>query len=216
MGWGEFSMVKIGTLFMISLLATSCSFFGIQNEEGPSFKVIEKNGNFEIREYSSYIIAKTTVEGSYDDSSGEAFRILAGYIFGKNKGNKKIAMTSPVEMEEKPTKIAMTSPVEMSQVGDSFTMSFSMPSKYKIDDLPEPLDERISFEKIEPRTVASHEFSWFSSKKRNLKKAEELRNWLKGNKNYIVDDTHTFAGYNPPWTLPFLKRNEVHLKLEKK
>lgn len=199
---------------ILTLLTSSCSFFGIQNEESPKYKVVVKEGDFEIREYEAYIIAKTTVKGDFDDSSGDAFRILAGYIFGKNKGEKKIAMTSPVEMEQSSAKIAMTSPVEMSQAGDSYTMAFSMPSKYKMEDLPEPLDNRIVFEEVKPKLVAVHRFSWLSSQKKNNKKAKELRDWLSKNKKYEYNNEYTYAGYNPPWTIPFLRRNEVLIQLK--
>jgi len=186
---------------------------GIQNEEGPKYTVLVKDGNFEIRQYSSYVIAETTIKGDFDNASGDAFRILAGYIFGKNKGANKIAMTSPVEMEQSATKIAMTSPVEMQQDDNRFTMRFSMPSQYKIEDLPEPLDSRITFEVIEPEVRASNRYSWLSSKKRSFKKSQELRAWLKSQDDYTANKDYVYAGYNPPWTLPFFRRNEVHIAL---
>jgi len=204
--------MKIVT-FLLPLFITSCSLFGIQNEEGPKYKVLIKDGEFEIRKYEPYIVAKTILKGNFDDSSGDGFRILAGYIFGKNKGDKKIAMTSPVKMNQESTKIAMTSPVKMNQSGDSFTMAFSMPSQYTLANLPEPLDNRITFQKLESRLVASHKFSWLSSKKKNDQKAKELREWLKEHNQYKAMDNYSYAGYNPPWTIPFLRRNEVHIEL---
>lgn len=204
-------ILTIGFLFIMS----SCSLFGIQSEERPQYEVITKEGDFEIRKYSSYIVAKVSIDGSYDNSSGKAFRILAGYIFGKNKSNKEISMTSPVQMNQgaKSEKIAMTSPVEMKQQSESFEMSFMMPSKYSLDQLPEPLDPRIKFEEVSPRVVASVQFTWLTSEKRNKNKAKELRNWLKKIPQYNVSSSFSYAGYNPPWTLPFLRRNEVHIEL---
>ena len=187
---------------------------GIQNEESPKYTILLKEGDFEIRQYSSYVIAETTIDGDFDNASGDAFRILAGYIFGKNKGEAKIAMTSPVEMEQNATKIAMTSPVEMQQDDNRFTMRFSMPSQYKIEDLPEPLDSRITFEMIEPEVRASNRYSWLSSKTRSLKKSQELRVWLNKQSDYTANKDYVYAGYNPPWTLPFLRRNEVHIVLK--
>ena len=200
---------------LVSLLNfSSCSLFGIQSEEGPKYKVLNKEANFEIRKYEPYIVAETSVEGSYDESSGDAFRILAGYIFGKNKGNNKISMTSPVESKQEPSKIAMTSPVTMNQNGKSYTMSFSMPSKYTLKELPEPLDNRINFREVKEKFVAVHRFSWLSSKKKNDRKAKELRDWLKKSSNYTYQNTYSYAGYNPPWTIPFLRRNEVLIPLK--
>jgi hypothetical protein len=202
---------------LLSLLNfSSCSLLGIQSEEGPKYKVQDREANFEIRQYSPYIVAQISIEGNYDESSGDAFRILAGYIFGKNKGNKKLSMNSPVESKQEPSKIAMTSPVTMNQSRNNFTMSFSMPSKYTLKELPEPLDSRIKFREIKEKIVAVHRFSWLSSKDKNDKKAKELRQWLKKSDKYTYKNTYSYAGYNPPWTIPFLRRNEVLIPLQEK
>jgi hypothetical protein len=204
-------IILILSLFTI----TSCSLFGVQNEESVKYKVLVKDGDFEIREYSSYIVAKTTIEGNYNKSSSKAFKRLAGYIFGKNKTKINVAMTSPVVVKESSQKIAMTSPVEMNQSGSSYTMSFSMPSKYTIETLPDPIDNNIFFQQVPSQIKATHRFSWFSSKDKNKVKANELRKWLQNHKGYKVSENYSFAGYNPPWTLPFLKRNEIHIELKK-
>jgi len=203
-------------LLTSQFLLLSCSLVGIQKEESPKYKVLNKEKNFEIREYAPYIIAKVTVKGDFHDSSSEAFKILAGYIFGKNKGKKKISMTSPVEIDPGPLKIAMTSPVEMNQAGDIYTMAFSMPIKFTIQELPDPLDQRIVFEEVKSKIVGAHRFSWFSSQYKNDKKAQDLREWLSHYKEYNAKDNYTYAGYNPPWTLPFLRRNEIFIKVQKK
>ena len=202
-------IIMLSTVFAVS----SCSLLGIQNEEGPQYKVLIKDGGFEIRQYSSYVVAETTIDGDFDNASSSAFRILAGYIFGKNKGDKKIAMTSPVEMEQRSSRIAMTSPVEMQQHDNRFTMRFSMPSQYTLEDLPEPLDPRITFHIIEPELRASYQYSWLSSKAKSFKKSQALRKWLKQHSDYQASNVYFYAGYNPPWTLPFLRRNEVHIVL---
>ncbi|MCO4795251.1 MAG: heme-binding protein [Bacteriovoracaceae bacterium] len=201
---------------LVSLLfLSSCSLFGVQSEEGPKYKVLFKEGYFEVRKYAAYIVAETTISGNFDDSSSEAFKILAGYIFGKNKGKKKVAMTSPVEVKQSSAKISMTSPVEMSQSGSSFTMRFSMPSEYTLSNLPEPLDNRVIFRKVNSKIVGTHRFTWLSSKKRSDKKARELRQWLSKRSDYQLSDSYSYAGYNPPWTIPFLRRNEIHIELQK-
>jgi hypothetical protein len=188
--------------------------FGIQNEESPRYSILKKEGDFEIRRYEPYIVAKVTMRGNANDDTGDAFRVLAGYIFGKNKGNAKIAMTAPVEMKQEPVKIAMTTPVEMTQNQDQFTMTFSMPSKYNLENLPEPEDKRIQFEEIPSRIIASHQFSWLRSDKRNQRKAQELREWLKSQDTYRAQEGFSYAGYNPPWTIPFFRRNEIHIELQ--
>jgi hypothetical protein len=206
--------MKVLKLFPL-LLLSACSLFGVQSEEQPKYKVLVQDGDFEIREYAPYIVASVTVKGDFKKSQGKAFRILAGYIFGKNKGEKKIAMTSPVEMKNEPAKIAMTSPVEMSQNKDSFMMSFSMPSKYNLKNLPTPEDKRIVFKEVPSKIVATHQFSWYGSQSRNDSKAKELRSWLKKHKNYKQSSDYSYAGYNPPWTLPFFRRNEIQIVLKK-
>jgi hypothetical protein len=211
-------IISMKSIIILSsiLLLTSCSFFGIQNEESPKYRIISKDGDFEIRRYTPYIIAKVKVKGNFKESSSKAFRILAGYIFGKNKGDTKIPMTSPVEIESKAIKIEMTSPVIITQSDDNYTMSFSMPSKYSLDELPKPLDERIEFKQIKPRLIASHKYSWLSSKARNDIKAKELTTWLKENKKYRIESNYIYAGYNPPWTIPFFRRNEIHINIVEK
>lgn len=205
--------MKNTTLVLLTSLLCSCSIFGIQDEEGPDYKVLTKVEDFEIRQYNSYIVAKTTVKGDFDEASSKAFRILANYIFGDNSVQKEISMTSPVEVEQESQEIAMTSPVKMTQESQSYTMTFSMPSKYTLETLPKPDDERIQLEEVDSKIIASHEYSWFSSQEKNDKKAQQLREWIKQNKNYQAKEGHSYAGYNPPWTLPFFRRNEVHIEV---
>ena len=118
-------------------------------------------------------------------------------------------------MDNSPAKIAMTSPVKMNESQNFFSMSFSMPSEYKIEELPEPIDKRIFFERVPETIIASLRYTWFESNERNQTKANELREWLKNQNNYIASEGFSYAGYNPPWTLPFLRLNEVHIILEK-
>jgi len=197
-------------------LSTSCSLFGIQNEESPSYKIILKDGPFEIRKYDPYIVAEVKIKGSYKDSSGDAFRILAGYIFGKNKNDKSVSMTSPVMIEQRPVNITMTSPVQMNQIKNNLIMRFSMPSKYNLENLPTPLDKRITLKTVDSKIIAVLRFSWLNSKEKHDTKNNELRKWLKDYIEYIPNSNYSFAGYNPPWTLPFFRRNEVHIELKEK
>lgn len=201
-------------LYLNVVLLTSCSLVGIQSEEGPSYSVLLKKDNFEIRKYKSYIMAEVTVDGDYHESSKKSFRILAGYIFGKNIEKSKVSMTSPVSIKRESKRISMTSPVRITKKSEGYTMGFSMPSIYTLDTLPTPIDKRITFRRVESKTLASHRFSWFSSKDRNESKARELKSWLKNLKEYEYEDSYFYAGYNPPWTIPFFKRNEVLIELK--
>ncbi len=201
----------------MGLLSAGCSLFGKGSEEQPSYKIVVKQENKEIRQYDSYIIAKTTVSGSFKDAQSEGFRILAGYIFGKNKSKQKIAMTAPVVQKSESEKISMTAPVVISpNENKTWTMTFSMPSKFTLETLPEPSDERVEIEKVEGKLVAALTFSGFWNESKNEKKALELTEWLKNYQEYQLISAPMFAGYNPPWTLPFLRRNEMLIELTQK
>ena len=203
----------------MSLSSVACSVFGAGSEEQPSYTVILKDGDKEIRLYDSYVVAKTSVKGSFKDAQSAGFRILAGYIFGKNKVKSKIAMTSSVvQKEDNSQKIAMTAPVVMKghdkNSNGPWTMTFTMPSKYNLETLPEPIDKRVKLGRVEARLVAAFKFSGFWSRSKNKEKEDELIKWLDNHKNYTMQSRPMFAGYNPPWTLPFLRRNEILLELK--
>ena len=199
----------------MGLLSVSCSLIGKGSEEQPSYTVIAEHGNKEIRKYNSYIVAKTTITGSFKNAQGQGFRILAGYIFGKNKSKQKISMTAPVVQKHDSEKISMTAPVVISQEENKiWTMTFSMPSKFTLETLPVPTDERVKIEKIEEKIIAAIRFSGVWDETIFKKNADELKAWLKDDQKYEVASEPMFAGYNPPWTSPFLRRNEILIELK--
>lgn len=211
--------VFIHLLVLLSgLMMIGCSVFGHRTEETPSYQVLEKSQNFEIREYAPYLEATTKVQGSFEGSQKEAFRILADYIFGKNEKSAQISMTAPVVMAEpNAEKISMTAPVIQAPAGDAWVMSFSMPSKYKnLEDLPRPKDPRITLQLAPSKLLAVHTFTGFWSEEKNKKKADELKAWLSKGGQYEILSEPMFAGYDPPWTLPFLRRNEMMILVKKR
>lgn len=208
-------MLKNLILTLLLLSTLGCSMFGAKTTEELKYTVIEKEGNIEIRKYESYIAAEVTVENPSENS---AFRILAGYIFGGNKVKNKIAVTAPVMTEEKSEskKIAMTAPVLTENSGkNKMTMRFSMPSEYKMEDLPEPNDKRIKLVRIKEHLAAAIQFSGNRNDEKNKFYANELKNWLQKRTDYQESSDYYFAGYNPPWTISFLRRNEALVQLEK-
>ncbi|MCJ8277821.1 MAG: heme-binding protein [Bdellovibrionales bacterium] len=211
-------MFRVLIIIGILQMSTACSVFGVQDEKGPQYRVLLKDNDKEIREYKSYIVAKTTIDGGYKDSSGKAFRKLAGYIFGKNKSKKKMEMTSPVisESKDQSEKMPMTSPVFQQGDEKTWSMSFVMPANYTIETLPEPLEEGIEFIEVPERTVAAIQYSGSRDKEQNDAKAIELKDWLVKNDNYSIKSAVYSAGYNPPWTLPAFRRNEMLYEVEKK
>jgi len=204
-----------GVLMFISIFNVSCSVFGIRTSETPKYEVLQSEGNKEIRSYPSYIAAKTVVKGEFKEVQNEAFRILAGYIFGDNEKKQKLSMTAPV-VQEKPghQKLAMTAPVVQSATEEGWVMSFVMPSEYKMSDLPTPNDKRVVLEDVPAKTIGVIRFSGFWTASTNQEKAKELKEWLVAIGKYEIAAEPGFAGYDPPWTLPFLRRNEMMYELK--
>lgn len=203
------------------ILITALGFAGVcaaavsellTHYEEPLYKIDLKEGLFEVRSYPKVIAASVQVAGNGEDAANNAFKILAGYIFGKNKASKKIAMTIPVVQEAQSEKIAMTVPVTVERLGMSMTMSFFLPSKYSLDSLPEPLDKRIKLTEIAARRFAVLRFSGFASEKNCTTKEEDLARWTESH-NFKATGEQLRAFYNPPWTLPFLCRNEIWIPL---
>lgn len=199
-----------------------CSVFGIRTAEELKYSVIIESGDFEIREYEPYISAVASMKGPYEEVQGDLFRILAGYIFGKNNTDSKIAMTAPVqtspEIKDTSEKIAMTAPVLMKPDSEGvWKMAFSMPSKYTMESLPKPLDPKVTLVEVPAKKFAVIRFSGsYDDLKQRREKADDLINWLSSQSNYQKVSEPVFAGYDPPFTLPFLRRNEVLIEVKDK
>jgi hypothetical protein len=123
--------------------------------EQPSYTVERAEGHFELRRYAPRVVAETLVEGEFEASGTEAFRRLAGYIGGANRGRASIAMTAPVTQESGSEKIKMTAPVTQEADGSRFRFTFTMPAEHTLETLPEPLDDRVLLRAEPPRRVAA-------------------------------------------------------------
>ncbi|MDX1949515.1 MAG: heme-binding protein [Rickettsiales bacterium] len=201
----------ISLLAFIPFLTGCINAFG--GYESPKYNVLEKSDNIELREYKKYIVAEVTLDNSSEDKSNDAFKILANYIFGGNKKASNIAMTSPVEIEQNEGEnISMTAPVEIEKESKKTIMRFSMPSKYSLKTIPKPEDEIIKIYEVEGYKAAVIRFSWFFNEKNFLEKKKVLENFIK-EKNLTAISEPIKAYYNPPFTLPFLKRNEIIIKV---
>ena len=223
---------KMNMLWIIAIIAAvlfsvwvAFGYFG-SRVETLSYTVLSSDKEYEIRELPEHIIAETTVSGDFDDASGEAFNILAGYIFGNNKKKQSISMTSPVieneyekiamtapVIESESEKIAMTTPVvEQDSGANQKVFSFVMPAEYTLEKLPEPLDKRITIKKVESKKIAVFTFSGFYSEKKINEKKQLLKQYL--DRDDLEYSTVSWAGYNPPWTPPFMRRLEVWAELK--
>lgn len=179
--------------------------------EEPQYIVLEKSPPFELRAYQPMILAEVQVAGSLDEASNQGFRLIAAYIFGQNQVNQKIAMTAPVEIESQAVKgaqIAMTAPVGIEKNAEKWTVSFVMPSEYTMETIPTPLNPLVKLRQIPAVKKAAITFSGFYNDQKVEEKTQELELWVKS-KNLQATSTARFARYNPPWTLPFLRRNEI-------
>jgi DNA gyrase inhibitor GyrI len=179
--------------------------------ESPIYQAINKDNKFEIREYEEYIVAEVEIDGDFSSALRKGFRILANYIFGGNTSKAHINMTVPVTQRATGgEKIEMTAPVMSSPVqeGKKYIVAFTMPSKYTLENLPEPVDKTVSFRKVVRHKVATLRFSGNLNSKLASQKAEELETWLNENK-YSKKSSFVFAQYNPPWIPGIFRRNEV-------
>jgi len=189
--------------------------FGINvGTEQPKYRVIEAlGGEVEVREYAGRVAAEITVDAhTYNEARSESFNALAGYIFGKNKQRQSIAMTSPVEINPKGRSVAMTSPVEVNARGGLMTMRFFIPAAYSLVELPQPTDPRVKLVEVPPETVAALRYSGSTMDANTKAKTVALLDRLKSSQWKVAGPSRAFF-YNPPWTIPFLRRNEVFVEI---
>lgn len=181
--------------------------------EEPEFQVISKIGEIELRQYSGYTVAEVTVPGPSGDAGSQAFPILAGYIFGKNKGDRKFAMTAPVTQAAVPVKMEMTAPVTQTTVPGGFLVQFVMPRNVTLANAPEPLDVRIHLREISPHRQAVIRFSGFWSAANYRSHLDQLQAALRTAK-LTWSGEPIYSRYNPPFTPWFMRRNEIWLQLK--
>ena len=172
--------------------------------EEPKFKILVDEGELEIRSYDEYLVAETAVEGSFDTASRKGFRRVAGYIFGENKNS--------VGQSEK---IQMTAPVTVKPDNEGWVLNFVMPSNYDMNQLPVPNNSSILLKKIETHLAAVIIFSGFTTDAKIQDKTEELKVWLE-KKEFKIAGPQQIARYNDPFTLPWLRRNEIIFKVTAK
>ena len=197
-------------LYIFILISNS-----IMATDEPDFNLILKEDKFEIREYAPKIIAQVEVFGDFDDASSKGFKILADYIFGNNTsadGNSRIEMTAPVEMEPLPQKINMTKPVLTEGNDNTWIVSFIMPNEFTLETLPEPNNKNIKISSIPKEKYAVIVFSGLVRESSYLEK-EKLLNQFIEEKKLKTSGEIKIARYNPPWTLPFFRRNELMIKV---
>jgi hypothetical protein len=205
--------MKILLIVIVIIMLWSVWGYLSSNVEQAQYTVIKKTDEYEIRQYAAHIEAQTTVEGSYDNALNEGFSIIAKYIFGGNTKKESIAMTAPVrEQKQSSEKIAMTAPVVASTQGDSRIISFVMPKNYSLATLPTPNDPRVRLVEVPEKKMAVLRFSWFRNSERIQKMEDQLLTSLAKDTVTTVGSP-SYAGYNAPWTPPWMARNEVMIEI---
>lgn len=191
------------SLFFSVLLVVGCVFAlaGCKTSrlgyESAPYAVVQSDGAFEIRDYPELTIVEASMaESGTDETTG--FRKLFSYITGKNQANQKIAMTTPVFIS-----------------GGKGTMSFVMPAEFSFDGIPRPLDSSLVIKKIPAGRFAVLRFSGGRSSTKEAEKLALLKNWI-SSQGLVAEEEPVYGYFDPPWTLAFLRRNEVMLRVETK
>lgn len=188
--------IMIWTLVAIAVLVGLNSFY-MGRIEKPDY-VVEKelSWRIEIRQYAAMVVAKTNLPGaSFDDYGSQGFRNVASYIFGNNQNQQKIAMTSPVIMEQ----------------GQEASMYFVMPKQYAKTDLPQPNSSRVEITEVQPKRLAVIRFGGWASD-RKIAKYQDLLKAALAKENIPFKEPFLFMAYNAPWDI-IARRNEVAVEL---
>lgn len=202
---------------MIIVIALASNWSQAMAIEEPEYAVIHATDDYEIRRYAPYIVAEVDVPGGFGEAGNTAFRQLAGYIFGDNEPQEKMAMTAPVESREaqRGERMKMTAPVlseSRADQGDVYTYAFVMERKYTLDTLPKPLNSDIRIVQRPSRIVAAHRYSgrWTEDNYREHEK--RLLDALAADGVEIVGKP-LLARYDAPFTPWFLRRNEIQVEV---
>ncbi|MFO1407412.1 MAG: heme-binding protein [Steroidobacteraceae bacterium] len=177
--------------------------------EEPSFRIVECDGAFELREYAPHLVAETTVRADFEEAGSIAFRRLFRYISGDNVPRQKIAMTAPVTQSRSGgEKIAMTAPVTQLAAADGYVVAFVVPSQYTADTVPQPTDPTVRIRAVPGRLVAAWRYSGRWTPENYREHEADLRRAMTG-RGYVAAGASILARYNPPFMPAFLRRNEV-------
>jgi hypothetical protein len=197
----------------LALLLLGAALWGpiVSNVEHPRYKLVEQSGDIEIRDYAPMIVAETKVSGERRDAIGKGFRIIADYIFGDNTAARKVPMTAPVTQQAS-ERIAMTAPVAQQGEGSTWRVRFIMPSSYTMETLPRPNNTAVELKEIPAQRFAAIRFSGMAGEDSLELQTKKLEIFIRA-KSLSPVSAPTYAFYNPPWTLPFLRRNEVMIEI---
>jgi hypothetical protein len=205
--WRKLGVVKrlFGLLLLVLLPAAAPAV------EEPRYELVRNiDERVELRRYEPYVVAEVELDAGAGEAGNRAFPILAGYIFGKNKGERKLAMTAPVTQTAAPVKMAMTAPVTQSATRAGTRVQFVLPAGVTLATAPEPLDPRVRLREEPAATWAVIRYSGAWSQERYAEHVEALRAVL-ATAGVATEGEPVWARYNGPMTPWFLRRNEIWL-----
>lgn len=184
----------------------------VQAVEEPDHQVVRQLDGVELRRYATYTVAEVVVPGPAAEAGGQAFPILAGYIFGKNKGERKLEMTAPVTQTAVPVKLDMTAPVTQTAAPGGFLVQFVLPRGVTLATAPEPLDARVQLREVPPTMVAVIRYSGFWSAANDAEHLSKLQSALK-EADIAWTGEPVVSRYNAPFIPWFMRRNEIWLRV---
>ena len=212
---GDWNPFRVMQVWLQTSIALSLFLIGAplaMATEEPSYQVALQAEPFEIRQYAPLIVAQVEVPGDLSEASSAGFRLIANYIFGNNIAVREsgVNMAEPV-----PEKIAMTIPVIAEVKGDKKTwlIQFVMPKQYTLDTLPKPNNPQVKLLAIGPQKLAVIRFTGFVSDDKVQEKTAELMAWIKS-RNELPLGNPRLARYNPPWSIPWMRRNEILIPIQ--
>jgi len=200
---------------LVQLAESAGEVVGIRTVEEPAHRSEQLTKQVEIRRYGKRIAAETVVDGDETSARNEGFRRLAGYIFGKNRGRARIDMTAPVGQQQAGgdgDRIAMTAPVTSSSSPEGWVVRFYMPAGFTLESLPVPNDDRVRLVPVPAESVAVLRFSGTASSAAVAARTAELRQELQAYGFETAGPPATWL-YDPPWTIPFRRRNEIAIAI---
>jgi len=193
--------------------------------EEPKYKVLFNDGSMEVRRYEPLLMAEVLVEGDMDEASNKGFRLIADYIFGNNQNpdntaSAKIAMTAPVTVVPESSKISMTAPVTVApqsvqpDSGNTSTwrVHFVMPSQYSLSTIPKPKNKAVSLRDVPEKYFVVLKYSGFNTESKVRRLNDEVLAWSQS-KGLKTLGLPQLARYDPPWTLPMFRRNEIMVEI---
>ena len=181
--------------------------------EEPHYTVIQQHEGIEVRSYAPYLVAEVVVPGPADAAGNQGFRILAAYIFGKNKGERRIQMTAPVTQTPEPRTIAMTAPVTQVATETGYVIQFKMPAEFTLDTLPEPLDPQVRLKEVPGGRFAVIRYSGAWSEGNYSEHLARLRQGVEA-AGIRTRGEPIYSRYDAPFVPWFMRRNEIWLQVE--